>query len=136
MKPLRLFLAVVGALVMTGCKPPEAWLDELNLYPDAPTCSYATRDCQTHWLLCSALCERTTDGVSFPRGSRPQRADKRCASYRKGARRICADVRGESFESAICADYEEGWCEWEVECLPRPVGAQSCSSLSHVAPTF
>lgn len=113
---------IIGALAvgLSACKPPETWLDELNLYPAAPTCSYATRDCQTHWILCSALCERTTDGISLPRGSRPQLEDERCASYRNGARRICADVRGESLESAICTDYEEGWCEWEVECLVRP----------------
>lgn len=97
-----------------SCKPLAAryWLDGLNLQPDVATCSYAARDCQMHWFICAGQCEN------------PDRAIKPgdvCRNYRKGHRYPCADVRGETFEAAICADWEEGWCDWEVSCMPRPV---------------
>lgn len=108
---------VLTGLLTLGC---ARWAESIGLYPDADACSYAPRDCQTHWLLCSALCIQTTDGVALPMDGRPLALDEKCDWYAKGARRHCADLRRVPFETAICADYIEGWCEWETKCMPRP----------------
>jgi hypothetical protein len=120
----RFLALVLFALLLTvSCRPlaPRYWLDALNLQLDAETCSYAGRDCQTHWLICAGQCEKPNRAIEL---------HEVCRNYRKGHRYPCADVRGETFEAAICADWEEGWCDWEVSCMPRPV---SCGGKAEIA---
>ena len=108
---MRRVLALLLAALMVAACAPRYWGDALNLQFDVATCSYAGRDCQTHWLICAGQCQNPDRALEL---------DEVCRTYRKGHRYPCADVRGETFEAAICADWREGWCDWEVTCMPRP----------------
>ena len=120
---LTFLVALVGIATVTApsCIP---FLEATNTYPDAEPCSYAVRTCQMHWLLCSGRCEVTTTGVRLDGYDRIQRRGELCDRYQVDARRDCADVREVSFEAALCADWREGWCDWEYGCDPRPEGCE------------
>lgn len=122
MLPAVLLMRVVPWLVLLlcACQPPP-FAEDLYLLPDTATCSHAGRDCQTHWLICAGACTHTAAG---PLPDRALKLNEVCTAYAAGLRWHCADVRGETWDTAICADYQEGWCVWETECNPRPASCK------------
>jgi hypothetical protein len=122
----KIIAVILFLLFISACS--ASWQDKLGIIWPRPTCSNAVRYCQTHWLLCAGSCDMVRDKwgkkIKLDR-NHPQGLDQVCTKQLRGARAMCQDVIGVSFETAICMDYEEGWCPSEFEtCMPKPEKCQ------------
>jgi len=118
----KIFAFLTLMLFLTACS--AGWQEGSGIIWPRPICSNAVRYCQTHWLRCAGTCDMVKGKYGKKiklKEDEPQGLDQICVKQLPGSRAMCVDVIGVSFETAICMDYEEGWCPSEYEtCMPKP----------------
>lgn len=115
-----LITLVLLVLFSSSCKPISTWENESGIILPRSMCSSASRDCQTHWMLCSFGCVESDDHKKIT-DDNALTIKQTCSRYMKNVRDKCEDVRHVRWEEAVCRDYKTGWCDdYTTTCDEKP----------------